>query len=692
MTALALLPALALAASPGQPARTEIQARLDPAIHRIEASAVLVVEGEGGSAPDFELSARLRVQEVLCDGDRVAFDVVPSEKDPGMSRIRLRPKGRAPQHCTIRYAGEIHDPPRVASFSRERIADQTTGTIEPAGVFLSPDSGWYPRASTDPARFRLEVVLPAGWDAIAEGSEKSRGPESSGVRLVFETVVPTEGLNLVAGPWKRREAEHKGVRVATFLYADDGDLAEPYSAGVKRYLDLYSAWLGPYPFDRFAVVENFFSTGYGMAGFTLLGQDVMRLPFIVNTSLGHEVAHNWFGNGVLVDETRGNWCEGLTTFVADYHYKRTESAAAAAEYRREVCRDYTNYVSEAGKDFPLSEFGERTTAATRAVGYGKTMMVFAMLERRLGKERFDEVLRRVFRDNLGKKASWDTWQVAFSRAAGEDLGWFFEQWVRRPGAPLLAVSDFSVREKPAAEGSAFEVVGTLRQKGGAWRVDVPLVIEGGGRVEARSIEIGQEATPVRLELPFRPSVLRIDPDQEVFRRLDPLEMPPVLSRVLGDPKAFLVVDDSAPSDVVAAYREMAATLTRSGMGEVVDASRVSAAGLAGRNVFLLGLPSSGQLRDLLAQIPSEVGLEKDGFAAAERRFGEPGAALAVVGRLADPGKAVALFWGLSAEAVRAAGGKLVHYGKYSYLAFVDGRNQVKGVAKVDAGPLRVELP
>ncbi len=691
MQALALLWILALAASPPPTARTSIVARLDPAIHRIEATAAVSLDGEGGAAPVFEISARLAVTEALCDGERVAFEVAPSEGDPLLSRLTLRPGSRAPKRCSIRYAGEIHDPPSVASFSRETIADQTTGTIEPSGVFLSPDSGWYPRASRSPASFRLDVALPAGWDAVAEGSERGREPGSSGVRLVFETIHPTDGLHLVAGPWRRVENDHKGVKVATFLYPDDADLGASYLAGVVRYLDLYSEWLGAYPYDRFSVVENFFATGYGMAGFTVLGQDVLRLPFIVHTSLGHEVAHNWFGNGVFVDETGGNWCEGLTTFVADYHYRRQEGHDAAAEYRREVCRDYTNYVSEAGRDFPLSEFTERTTAATRAVGYGKTMMVFHMLERRLGRERFDRVLRRVFRENLGKKASWDTWREAFSKGAGEDLGWFFDQWLQKPGAPLLAISEFSVREIAEGRDPAFEVQGALVQKGGAWRIDVPLVLEGEGRAERISVELKDGSTPVRVRLPFRPSVLKVDPDQEVFRRLDAMEIPPVLSRVLGDPRALVVVDDTASAPVVAAYRDLAGTLTQSGMGEVVLASRLTREALAGRNVFLLGLPSGPLFRDLLLGLPLEVKLDKDGFTASERRFEEPGAAIAAVGRLADPSKVAALFWGLSADAVRAAGGKLVHYGKYSYLAFVDGRNQIKGVAKTDGGPLRLEF-
>ncbi|NIR14150.1 MAG: M1 family metallopeptidase, partial [Desulfobacterales bacterium] len=66
-------------------------------------------------------------------------------------------------------------------------------------------------------------------------------------------------------------------------------MAARYLAYSKKYLEMYEEMLGPYPFQRFAVVENILPTGYGMPTFTLLGRQVLKLPFIPETSLGHEV-------------------------------------------------------------------------------------------------------------------------------------------------------------------------------------------------------------------------------------------------------------------------------------------------------------------------------------------------------------------------------------------------------------------
>jgi hypothetical protein len=90
-----------------------------------------------------------------------------------------------------------------------------------------------------------------------------------------------------------------------------------------------------------------------MPSFTLLGDQVIRLPFILDTSYGHEILHNWWGNGVFVDIARGNWCEGLTTYGADYLYKEQQSEAEARDYRRTSLQGYLDYVSKEDQRAPI---------------------------------------------------------------------------------------------------------------------------------------------------------------------------------------------------------------------------------------------------------------------------------------------------------------------------------------------------
>ena len=124
-----------------------------------------------------------------------------------------------------------------------------------------------------------------------------------------------------------------------FLRDDDPALAGRYLQATRRYLRLYESLLPAYPYPSFALVENFWETGYGMPGFTLLGPRIIRFPWILTSSYPHELLHNWWGNSVYVDFDGGNWCEGLTAYLADHLF--AEQRGEAATYRRATLKKYT---------------------------------------------------------------------------------------------------------------------------------------------------------------------------------------------------------------------------------------------------------------------------------------------------------------------------------------------------------------
>ena len=178
-----------------------------------------------------------------------------------------------------------------------------------------------------------------------------------------------------------------------------------------------------------------------MASFTLLGSQVIRMPFILTSSYPHEILHNWWGNSVFVDYESGNWCEGLTAYMADH--LMAEQRGQGEAHRRDRLQDYSSYV-RAGRDFPLTEFRSRHSAATEAVGYGKTLMGFHMLRRKLGDDRFRDWAARFYREMRGRVASFGDVRRTMEAVIGHgaeatDLGRFFRDWTERPGAAALAV-------------------------------------------------------------------------------------------------------------------------------------------------------------------------------------------------------------------------------------------------------------
>ncbi|MDP6460819.1 MAG: M1 family aminopeptidase, partial [Gemmatimonadota bacterium] len=380
---------------------------------------------------------------------------------------------------------------------------------------------------------------------------------------------PMEEIYLIAGPYEVRERMHRGIRVMSFCYGNTGeDITDRYLDGTGAYLDLYGEMFGDYPFSKFALVENYWQTGYGMPSFTFLGDRVIRLPFILDTSYGHEILHNWWGNGVFVDVRGGNWCEGLTTYFADYLYKEVTGGSAGRDYRRDKLLGYRDFASGGGRDFPLSEFRQRDSAATQAVGYGKTMMVFHMLRTRLGEDVFLAGLRAVYRDHLFQEASWDDLRLSFEAVSGEDLAGWFDQWISRPGAIRLSVEGVAVQ----ARGDSTVVSATLVQEEPCLETLVPVRVDAAGGEVARAL-IPMTGTRTAFEVAVHGSaeVLAVDPEFDIFRILHGEEIAPTLSGVLGADSTRIVIGKDVRPDIrealVAVAGEWAADSTISWVEE-----------------------------------------------------------------------------------------------------------------------------
>jgi len=584
-----------------------------------------------------------------------------------------------PRTFVVEYSGVIYDSLKVAAYSRGAEAEQTTGLIDTAGVFLGPPSHWYPAVPDSMARFGVTAVTPKGYETVTQGRLVSRESHEGTVKTVWRGAAPSDGAYLIAGPYDVRTLKHEGVELATYFYRSEADLSEQYLSACSRYIGMYNELLGPYPYSKFAVVENFFPTGYGMPSYTLLGRRVLRLPFIVHTSLGHEIAHNWWGNGVLVDPDDGNWCEGLTTYCADYRYKHLKGHEDAREYRRDINRDFTVYVT-LENDMPLTEFTERTTRATRAIGYGKCAMVFHMLNRVMGEERFFETLRTLVSKYMFKQMGWEEIEAEFSSAHGEDLGWFFSQWVRGTGAPTLEITDAAATD----EWTEYILSVRLEQQGGPFRMSVPLEVRTEGRSLWKTVEMSESVTEARFRCRRRPVSVRVDPGHDLMRRMEAEEIAPTLSLVLGDDETLVVTPGGAEDEAGAAYEAFASRLTRTGEARLLRDSQLADSLIATHSLFILGGAGENSALDSFdGEWPTAVFFKPGAFKIQGETYSSPGHCAFFVGRNpSNPQKTVVVFGGLSFEAIKACSRKLIHYGKYGYVVFDEGTAVDKGTWEV----------
>ena len=672
----------------------DLQVELDPPAHNVKARDIISLEVGEEETIFLSFNTTLQIHSVkigpqltgqLGGGVPPALSEVSPVRVASGDRdgieVSIPPALRGKKiFLVVSYSGLLYEP--LDPFN------EPPATITPEFVYLSPNAHWYPDLPNSMGVFRVTSTVPKGYEVVTHGSLVERKEEGSTASFLWEADYPTESCYLIAAPYKVTHYRHGEIDLYTYFFPEEQGLSESYLEAAKGYLDMYQRLLGPYPFSKFAVVENLFPTGYGMPSYTLIGRQVLKMPFIVHISLGHEIAHSWWGNCVIPHPAHGNWCEGLTSYLADYYYNELIGPGPAAEYRKDLLRSYASYINEEN-DFALEGFTGgsvgRAEKAIRSILYGKAAMVFHMLRNIVGDEHFFQALRKLYLDKKWELTTWEDFRLVFEGQSGQALDWFFKQWVYQKGAPSLGLGGVS---PPKTEDGAFQIEFHLRQADPPYRLQIPVVLTHGAQeknTQPSVVEMDSRTGTFSLESPSRPVSLAIDPDSNLFRRLHPLELPPTLDKALGGEDLLIVRPSGGSAKLLEGY-EMAAHLLMP-HGEVKADKEVSESDLA-RGLLILGGPENnllfGRFPNLL---PKGLLLAEGGVTFRDKKY-ESGASILL--SLHNPfhrEKTVCIFLSQEPEAIRSTARKLIHYGKYSYVIFVDGNSVDKGTFTEEINPL-----
>lgn len=587
-------------------------------------------------------------------------------------------------HFTLSYQGVIQH--SLEQISQDYGGDmaQTPGLISEDGVFLSLASQWFPTLDHERFSFTLRTQLPQGWHAVSQGRELDDGG--------WQEKAPQDDIYLVAAPYHIYRKQTPIAEAMVFLRQEDRPTADRYLEATSHYLDLYSRLLGDYPYAKFALVENFWETGYGMPSFTLLGPMVIRLPFIIHTSYPHEILHNWWGNGVYVDYASGNWSEGLTSYLADHLLR--EQRGKGAEYRRTTLQRYADLIAEQ-EDFPLTRFRGRHGQASQAIGYGKTLMFFHMLRQQLGDRVFLEGLRRFYRDNTFYVAGFHDLQEAFEAVSGKNLEGEFEQWTTRTGAPALAIDAAGVQQ--TSGGYQLRLKLRQTQATAPFKLEVPIFVQLQGREElSRHILIMNNREAIlSLELPAPPQRIKVDPQFDLFRRLDPSEIPSSLGQLFGAKKLLVILPADADPAMKSAYQALAESWAQRAPGMTIKWDNELKTLPTEPMVWLFGASNRWRKHVVQGMGGKDYLEDKGQITIAGETFSQRNHSFVVTGSNPEqPTQTLGWVAATSPTAIPLLGRKLPHYMKYSYLVFEGDQasNRLKGQWQLADSALSITLP
>ncbi len=655
-----------------------IKIELFPADRTLTGRNDITIETNKTEILNFRLSDRANRIDVQVNGESRNFNF-----ENGRLQLSLKPRELSGKvQVAIQYSAKFDDSVPVRPTNMDNPGFGVTATISDEGTFLLAGSGWYPELADSRTSYRVTITAPPGLIAVTAGRSLGHGIKNGKTVSDWEVKYPVEGLSLSVARYEVEEKSVGDVQVATYLLPQNSHLAASYLAATAGYLSLYSDLFGRYPFQKFAVVENFFPTGFGFPSYTLMGGSVLRLPFIIHTSLGHEIAHCWWGNGVYVDYTQGNWSEALTTYVADYRFKEMKSPEAALDHRRQWLRNYSTLVAPE-TDFALDRFQSRYDPVTRTIGYDKGAMVFHMIRQTLGEDAFWGALRDIYHTRLFKRTSWSDLQHAFETRGNRSMQDFFDQWVYRRGAPQFLLDGVQSEQT----GNTWKVKGQIVQNRPYFNFPLALTLETGKQRTNRQIFISGRATSFELSSDHRPQRLTADPDDNIFRRLFPSEIPPAVNTLKGSQSVITVMSEKSDQEIIKTAETLALSLGLK-HNKFVTEKELDRQMLAENDILVIGLP---RRNDLLQKMPVRVNIQTDSFSLNEKLYQEPfDTFFGVFEHPADPNRIAALFLPLSPQYADVVARKITHYGKYSYLAFQSGKSLDKGIWPVENSPLVYE--
>ncbi len=579
---------------------------------------------------------------------------------------------------TISYTATFNDDVENVRFSNENVGREVSGTILDKGAYLSSSSYFYPQGKEDVVSFSVTANIPSNWESVADGNKMAQTQEGDRKIQKWENPYKSDGLMFMAAPYIIKDTTVNDINIACYFFAEDTSLFESYLSATVGYIDMYSEMIGPYPYNSFIVAENFFPTGYGMPGWTLLGQQIIRLPFIKYTSLGHEVLHNWWGNSVYVDYDRGNWCEAATVYGADYKYKLMRSEQLAMAYRKDILKQYVSYVND-GNDFPIREFTARTSKNTRTIGYNKAMMVYHMIEQEIGADAFEQAWKDVYAKYITQKISWEEWIDAFEKTSGKDLKHIIPQWIDQTGAPVLSLSDVITKNEAGSKRVTFKLSET---SGGKYKLQVPVRFSGKDTKFDTTITLSNNEQIYQLTVPATADKIEIDPEFHLFRKLYPEEVEPIVSAVLGYDNQIYAIDnlESISADAFSQFAQ-----NMNGEGQTIIFANKLPDGNDTTSVIILN-PTA--IPDYVANMIKITG---DSLTMNRETFPKEGHTFILSGDNYKGYKKYLVVITSDFESLARLGQLIPHYGKYSYLVFNGSKNIAKGQWEIETSPLKMGL-
>ena len=539
MSAFAVL-MLALAVNAQQPAPQQAASRFDVTHYRIEAQIipdqhmlragadVTFVPQDATRSVVFELNGSLKVESIEMAGKPLTGyvqDAVGVGSLGPSVRIDLGSVVPANQPITlrIRWSGALINP-EGGPLATKRLA-----YVGSEGTYLMYASRWFPfhDYAADRATSDITFIVPTGLQVAGTSDDPivaQPAPKENAVRYRFVHRQPVLIGNFAAGQYINRSLRYGNYDLQLYAMPGSEKRLEVFAELTGRVLEFYSKRYGPALFGNRLVVVQIDDESldtYSGPGIIFLSSKMFDSARPVpEDKIQREIAYQWWGQTVGLKSFDDAWLsQGLAEWSAFAYRETTLSAGGLDSAQREQQERALTFEQTASIARAPSALDDQS-AAYQSIVFYKGSMVFRMLRETMGKDKFDQLLATYVQNFKGKNASIDDFEQLATKIAGENMRYFFAQWVEGTGVPEFTV-DYQIIRTRAGK---FRTRGTVKQNLESLRMPVELLLRAEGDNAQKIVRIEGKSEDFDFESNGQPIEVVVDPNNKILRMSDDLRV------------------------------------------------------------------------------------------------------------------------------------------------------------------------
>ena len=473
-------------------------------------------------------------------GIHVGNDPATFDYSGGKLTIALpeAPGTGGPADTELRITIAYHGTPDDGLIIRDNVHGNPTAFVD---NWPNRTRFWLPSVDhpADKATAAFTVHAPAAWQVIANGApigdpapttEDALGGPDGKTTWRWATAVAHPTYTLVTGA-AEFAIESLGraacgnapatpdadgcVDISFWVYPEDTVFAREVFDRAPEMVDYFTATIGPYPFEKLANVQSATRFG-GMENSSAIfySEGAIAAGRLSEGTVSHEIAHQWFGDSATESEWTHLWLsEGFATYFGALFF---EAADGVEDFRARMERSREGYLRSNVTDRPIVDPDGPGSLFNllNANNYPKGGWVLHMLRGTLGDDTFFRAIRAYYTEFAYGNALTNDLRRVFEEVSGQELGWFFDQWVHQPGYPVLE-SEWEMRE----DGPAIVLTVTQTQSADWPTFHLPMEVEirGADGMSRESIEVTRRSQTFTIPVAGRPEEVVLDPDGWVLK-------------------------------------------------------------------------------------------------------------------------------------------------------------------------------